>query len=54
MNLHPSEEVYNEMQEKRLADIRHRVDMERKRNTFILKVYNAFIKFSYISYSKLF
>ncbi|EFO26560.1 FYVE zinc finger family protein [Loa loa] len=37
MNLHPSEDRYNELQEKRRADIRHRVDMERKRNAFILK-----------------
>ncbi|KAL3982103.1 FYVE zinc finger family protein [Acanthocheilonema viteae] len=37
MNLHPSEDRYNELQEKRRADIKHRIEMERKRNAFILK-----------------
>ncbi|VIO86631.1 Uncharacterized protein BM_BM6531 [Brugia malayi] len=37
MNLHPTEDRYNELLEKRRADIRHRIDMERKRNTIILK-----------------
>ncbi|CAG9533099.1 unnamed protein product [Cercopithifilaria johnstoni] len=37
MNLHPSEDRYNELQEKRRADIKHRIEMERKRNVFILK-----------------
>lgn len=45
MNLHPSEDRYNELQEKRRADIKHRIDMERKRNAFILKVYDYFIEF---------
>ncbi|MCP9266043.1 Rabenosyn-5 [Dirofilaria immitis] len=36
MNLHPSEDRYNELQEKRRADIKHRIDMERKRNAFII------------------
>ncbi|OZC09940.1 FYVE zinc finger [Onchocerca flexuosa] len=36
MNLHPSEDHYNELQQKRRADIKHRIDMERKRNAFIL------------------
>ncbi|VDK76016.1 unnamed protein product [Litomosoides sigmodontis] len=37
MNLHPNEDRYNELQEKRRADIKHRIEMERKRNAFILK-----------------
>uniref|UniRef100_A0AAF5PH71 FYVE-type domain-containing protein n=1 Tax=Wuchereria bancrofti TaxID=6293 RepID=A0AAF5PH71_WUCBA len=37
MNLHPTEDRYNELLEKRRADIRHRIDMERKRNAIILK-----------------
>uniref|UniRef100_A0A915Q518 C2H2-type domain-containing protein n=1 Tax=Setaria digitata TaxID=48799 RepID=A0A915Q518_9BILA len=37
MNLHPTEDRYNQLQEKRRANIEQRVEMERKRNAFILK-----------------
>ncbi|VDN05744.1 unnamed protein product [Thelazia callipaeda] len=37
MNLHPTEDQYQELLEKRRIDIKRRIDMERKRNALILK-----------------